>query len=117
MDWLGKKLGVREYQDWYHTKRSVVSDEWRMLSDLYDGSLYAALTTLYPEYEWLPWRFEKVWRCAAEMLIVNRFQRISGKISTISGGTSIGLLRIYSISKETWKTGIKCPLPMFKSML
>lgn len=54
MDWLGEQLGVQKQSDWYnftvnHVKH--VGGEG-LLRNCYSGSLFHALKTVYPEFEW-----------------------------------------------------------------
>jgi hypothetical protein len=60
-DWAGRKLGIKNLDDWYNVKRVDVIDEGGggVLNMHFGGSLGKALMTIYPEHEWLPWRFEQ----------------------------------------------------------
>ena len=42
---------------WYHT---CYSDKYAHFVVNYDGSIYKALVTVYPQHNWIPWNFEKV---------------------------------------------------------
>lgn len=60
MDWFAKnKLGIRELASWY----DVTASQWQtdkiagLVSKHYGNSLVKMLTTLYPDHEWLEWRF------------------------------------------------------------
>lgn len=61
-DWLGLQLGYRHMEDWYN----VTGDEIQknggnsLLSTYYDGSPSRALQDVYPEHNWIIWRFNTV---------------------------------------------------------
>eukprot|EP01120_Amphizonella_sp_Union-15-10_P006934 TRINITY_DN2297_c0_g1_i1.p1 TRINITY_DN2297_c0_g1~~TRINITY_DN2297_c0_g1_i1.p1 ORF type:complete len:420 (-),score=58.18 TRINITY_DN2297_c0_g1_i1:119-1378(-) len=61
-EWLGQELGYVSFNCWY---RITCSDIKRnggagLLPLCYKDSVYNALIDLYPEYPWIPWRFNKV---------------------------------------------------------
>src|SRR5690349_13904891 len=58
-DWLGTQLGCKEMDDWYNVS---VEDIYKhggsgLLNDYYNNSPSKALQTVYPEHQWLIWRF------------------------------------------------------------
>ena len=69
MDWAGKEFKIKEMSDWYRISHQVVKAltfvdfkdlvnlGGNTLLKLHSNSLYKALSVVYPEYEWLPWRF------------------------------------------------------------
>lgn len=61
-DWLGKELGITNTEGWYHVRTSEVAQRGGggLLQNYYNASLYRALSTIYPEQKWMPWRFEKI---------------------------------------------------------
>ena len=60
MDWAGKELKVEKIEDWYQVKISQVAKlvGKTFLFEIYHESLILALRSIYPEYDWLPWKFE-----------------------------------------------------------
>lgn len=62
MDWLGKRLGYSVESDWYSiTQRDFYNNNGRgLLASAYDFSPQAALRDYRPEYNWLPWLFNRV---------------------------------------------------------
>lgn len=71
-DHLAKQLGIQQHKDWYNVenntntlvktyggggllKRYKGSNILFIIND--QGSLYYALKTVYPEYNWIPWKF------------------------------------------------------------
>jgi hypothetical protein len=71
MDWAGKQLGYKEYSDWYSVLQKVINKEsfksdfakdiielgGAGLMNKYQNSARHMVTSLYPEYNWLPWKF------------------------------------------------------------
>lgn len=61
IDWLGKDLGISNMDDWYNTDTQKIHNRYgETILQSYGGSLYHALSAVYPDYKWLPWRFSKV---------------------------------------------------------
>jgi hypothetical protein len=74
VDWVGKQLIVKDLSDWYHVtvKVNKVTEKLclcfkdffekggaGLLASRYNNSLSSMLASVYPEYDWLPWRFER----------------------------------------------------------
>jgi hypothetical protein len=61
MDWLSRQLYIKEMSDWYKISAKDFADNGAsgLLGNKYNGSPLLLLSTLYPEYEWLPWKFSK----------------------------------------------------------
>jgi hypothetical protein len=73
MEWASKELKIKEMSDWYHKSNQVISYFFKKCSffkDLIDlggsfllvhgaPSLHKLLSVIYPEYNWLPWKFDK----------------------------------------------------------
>lgn len=59
VDWVGNQLGVKEMSDWYkYTLQQFTSfGSSGLIYNHYNSSLYLLLSSIYPNYEWLPWRF------------------------------------------------------------
>jgi len=58
MEALGAKLGVKEPSQWYGvTTRMIEENGGRGLLEHYKKSPILILSALYPQHEWLPWRF------------------------------------------------------------
>lgn len=73
MNWVGKEINIKQLDDWYKVT-SYVFDKFykkliclkdviklggsRLLS-LYNDSISKLLSTIYPQHEWLPWKFSK----------------------------------------------------------
>jgi hypothetical protein len=60
MDWLSTKLNVSTLDDWYKVKKEDVLSHTGLLNGKYGGSLHMLLKNVYPEHEWIPWRFSQV---------------------------------------------------------
>jgi hypothetical protein len=72
MDWAGKELNVQDKEDWYKVTSEVdhktyfklkfkdLENLGTLLKTVYSGSLYSLLSTVYPEYNWLPWKLKQV---------------------------------------------------------
>jgi hypothetical protein len=60
-DWLGNKLGFQQSEDWYRLKmEDITQNEGSQVISQYGGSIYKALSSIYPQYEWLPWKFNNL---------------------------------------------------------
>ena len=61
-DWLGKKLGFNNMLDWYNvtTEDIYLYNGKSLLVNCYGGSLPQALQHLYPDHNWLMWKFNIV---------------------------------------------------------
>ena len=59
MAWLGEQLGYKTKEDWYKitTYDFEKNHGEGLLVSYYNSSAYQLLTSLYPEYEWLFWKF------------------------------------------------------------
>jgi hypothetical protein len=59
---VGLKLGATESDltPWYKVTQSgaIKMGCATILNGVYKGSVYAMLKTVYPDYPWLPWKFE-----------------------------------------------------------
>lgn len=63
--WLEEILGYTKLEDWY----GISLDDFRnnkgygLLNGYYDSSFRKFLKKIYPEYEWLEWRFTQTTKC------------------------------------------------------
>jgi hypothetical protein len=57
---LGRKLGVKELDDWYSVSSEKVHTELSFIGNYYNGSLFNALKSLYPHHSWDRFRFSNV---------------------------------------------------------
>jgi hypothetical protein len=73
LDWAAKHLNVKEMKDWYKVTSKVhtfldylTSQEFvaiggaNILSQSGQKSTFSLLSTVYPEHEWLPWKFSPI---------------------------------------------------------
>lgn len=52
---------MKDLQGWYSISRNdIIENGGAPLLSLYDDSLIKLITTLYPNYNWQIWRFERV---------------------------------------------------------
>jgi hypothetical protein len=59
MDWVGDKFGIERQEQWYSLTRSdITSISGTSLFNQHGDSYVRALEYVFPEYTWLPWRFE-----------------------------------------------------------
>jgi len=57
-NWLGKKLGYEKLEDWYQISSQQISQNYGGgLSKYYNGSSFNFLKLMFPEYQWLGWKF------------------------------------------------------------
>jgi hypothetical protein len=68
MDWAATQLNINEMSDWYKIKVMLplnINLNYKDLSEIggnsllanYQGSMYLLLSEVYPDYDWLPWKF------------------------------------------------------------
>lgn len=57
--WLGEKLGYTNMEDWYKINSDIISKNYGggLLCKYYNGSCYSFLKSIFPDYEWLGWKF------------------------------------------------------------
>jgi hypothetical protein len=61
MEWLGRKLGYTAMEDWYKiNNKDICKNYGCALSKYYKGSPVKLVTSMYPNYNWLIWKFEVV---------------------------------------------------------
>lgn len=59
-DWFADEFGVQEASDWYDVIQSDLDKKsQKLLDSVYGGSLFLALQTVYPQFVWYDWLFEK----------------------------------------------------------
>lgn len=58
--WLAKELDIKTEEDWYKLKQSDVKNKGGggLIVLHYGGSMFRALSTIFPEHKWQPWRFD-----------------------------------------------------------
>ena len=60
MTWLGEHLGYTTMEDWYQiTQNDFYNNYGRGICAKYNGSPYQLVKSIYPEYEWLFWKFSR----------------------------------------------------------
>jgi hypothetical protein len=61
-DWLALQFKFDTPEDWYGLKKTDILDRGggRLLDDYYNGSIARAICSIYPEFQWQPWRFTNV---------------------------------------------------------
>ena len=57
--WLGKTLCYKNMDDWYQITQKIIQDNkgGGLLCNKYNGSPLMFLKGVFPDYEWLPWKF------------------------------------------------------------
>lgn len=60
LEWLGIGLGIKKMEDWYKVRAADIPSESTLLHNHYGRSLVKALMTIYPEHDWIVWKFDKV---------------------------------------------------------
>src|SRR5690349_8425763 len=57
--WLGKRLGYKDLDDWYNvTTRDIIRHGGGgLLKGCYNGSVSQTMQGVYPEHNWMRWRF------------------------------------------------------------
>lgn len=60
LDRLANQFNIKNNEDWYNvTPTAIVNEIGNTLLKIYGYNLYNMLSDIYPEYEWLPWKFVK----------------------------------------------------------
>ena len=60
MEWLGKELGYTKEEDWYKVQRKhFLENHGKTLLNRKSNSPYQILTTVFPDYRFLPWKFDR----------------------------------------------------------
>jgi hypothetical protein len=61
MNWLYKELKYKLMEDWYKISQKIICQNYGAgLSHIYNGSYQNILKSVYPDYEWIPWKFNQV---------------------------------------------------------
>jgi hypothetical protein len=62
MKWLGKELGYTREEDWYQITSDILRKNYGngMVNNSRKYAYYDILKKIYPEYNWLPWKFTRV---------------------------------------------------------
>ena len=139
MDWAGKELQINEMSDWYNVHFQVENSlKFRpieqkiielgglsLLMKKYKGDKSTLLSTVYPEYNWLPWRFlhtpktfwdnkdnqKKFLEWAKEQLGIKEFEDWYNVNQMVFGGERWGL-----ILQELSKIGGVTRLPLVEML-
>ena len=57
-NWLGQQQSYKTMEDWYQITWKIINDNYGGgLIKKYKGSPYSLLKTIYPDYDWSPWKF------------------------------------------------------------
>tara|TARA_B100000424_G_scaffold232127_1_gene194730 strand:+ start:235 stop:1836 length:1602 start_codon:yes stop_codon:yes gene_type:complete len=58
-NWLGKQLGYETREDWYKITKKIIQEHrgGGLLKGYYNSSPQQLLKYVYPDTEWLPWKF------------------------------------------------------------
>jgi hypothetical protein len=61
MDWATSHMKMKDLSDWYNITQREYSQfgGLTLLVKKYSSSPLRLLSTVYPEYNWLPWKFKK----------------------------------------------------------
>ena len=61
INWLSKELNINKYEDWYNvTYKDFVNNNGKSLLAIYNHSHIKLITSLFPDYNWLPWKFKNI---------------------------------------------------------
>jgi hypothetical protein len=63
LDSVGQKIGVRgnDLSPWYdRSQKFLIKLGCSRVLNIYNGSMYGMLKTVYPEHKWVAWRFKKI---------------------------------------------------------
>jgi hypothetical protein len=60
-DHIAESMNWKKLDEWYNARISTLKEPApSIIKNFYNNSLLKALETIYPEYNWLPWRFSVV---------------------------------------------------------
>ena len=60
MNWLSEKLNIKTMEDWYKvTKNDIIKNYGDTLITFYYSSYINLIMNSYPNYKWLPWKFNR----------------------------------------------------------
>jgi hypothetical protein len=63
MNWLGNELGFKQMDDWYQITGKIIEENGGVgLLQKYNNSLIEVIESIYPNYKWLPWKFDQMIR-------------------------------------------------------
>ena len=90
-DSIKEPLKLKDFEDWYKVKNTdVVKLGGKAILEHYGNSLCKALTAVYPEREWVSWKFHKIprgyWLCC----FISSSNFITGTIFIINENTLTG---------------------------
>ena len=58
MNWLGNELNIKSMEDWYKVSyRDIRQNYGGSLIENNESSHIKLITTTFPNYNWLPWKF------------------------------------------------------------
>jgi hypothetical protein len=61
LEWFVKQQNIQKMEDWYKLQiTDLKKNGAKGLLAKYNNSLYKLLSTIYPEYDWKPWLFQRV---------------------------------------------------------
>jgi hypothetical protein len=60
LEWIAEQLFIEFPEYWYNVKTSTLFHMGASTIIQRNGSLYSLLNGVYPEYDWQPWRFDKM---------------------------------------------------------
>jgi very-short-patch-repair endonuclease len=61
LEWLFEELGYNSMEDWYGISQEIIYRNFgRGLIKLHNSSPQQLLKCIYPDYEWIPWKFKSV---------------------------------------------------------
>jgi hypothetical protein len=59
-NWLGKELGFKMLEDWYKLQlKDLVDNGGSFFVEKHRNSLPKIMQSIYPDVEWLPWKFDR----------------------------------------------------------
>ena len=60
-DWLANEANIKTQEDWYHLNQEYLNKhKVSRALESHNKSLITALSRIYPELQWKPWKFNKV---------------------------------------------------------
>ena len=58
MEWLSKELKIEHWEDWYQvTRKSITGNYGTSLLRLYEDSPSKLIISFFPQFPWIPWKF------------------------------------------------------------
>jgi len=104
---LAKKLNIKGQEDWYRVSFQDISENGGLglLSQHYGSSPSKAIMSVFPEYNWQPWSFEKVhrhyWDESSNIQELMKWLTETLQIKHLDDWYNVSLSQLYHLGAKT----------------